>query len=191
MRLPDRVRPGAGFVALGVTSLSVALFLVWGLGTPPLDEVWRMQIEMGLRGVEPLTPREFRLLQTTLRRYPALANNMLEDADAGLISANQDGVVDIGYAYLVRKDAGAPARLQVQAISDTVRLGVRTLTASAEGGARPDSVYRWQVPNEGPFPQLIEVRLTGQRTSRSRRSQRNLAPKTDDELRSVVVTLTP
>lgn len=187
--MPARARPGAGLVVLAVSSLGVAFFLAWGLVTPPLDEVWRMQIEMGLRGVEPLTAREFRLLQATLRRYPALADNMLAEDVAGLVSPHQDGVVDTGYAYLMRKGARAAGRLQVKTIGDKpVRLEVRTLTASARGEARPESAYTWHVPNDGPFPQLLEVRLTG---GTSQRTRKNLRRRTDGEAQAVVVSLTP
>lgn len=165
----SRALPGAGLVAVGVTLLAVGLFVAWGLSTPPLEEVWRIQIELGLHGGEPLTRREFRLLQDTLRRYPALAGNMVEAGTAGLVSANQDGVVDDGHAYLIRTTPDAPRRLVVKAIEEGVAVDARTETASVRGGAGAHSEYTWLIPNEGPFPQLVEVRSAPTRGSTSGR----------------------
>ena len=164
MTIPYRARPGAGFVVLSLSLLGAISFFAWGLRTPPLDEVWRLQIELGLRGVAPLTGRQFHLLQRTLQRYPAFADSLLEEGDAGVVSANHKGVVDTGYAVLLRKRPDAPGRLQVTGIGDTrVGLTVRTQEGSAAGETDGATAYAWQLPNDGPFPQLVELRLTSKR----------------------------
>ncbi len=192
MSLPYHARPGAGLIVMGVSLLGVAWLFAWGFATPPLDDVWRMQIELGLGEAEPLTGREFRLLQDTLQRYPALADHMLEGGVAGLVSANQKGVVDVGYAYLVRKRPDTPGKLQLTALGDKrVGLQVRTLTSSAAGETRHAATYTWQLPSDGPFPQLVEVRLDGERRSAQRRQKQGLEPQADAAPRPVMVTLTP
>jgi hypothetical protein len=188
MSLPGR--PGAGLIVLGVSLLGAACFFAWGFATPPLEKVWRIQIELGLGEREALSESEFRLLQDTLRRYPDLAHSMLEEEVAGLVSANRAGVVDVGYAYLVRQHPGVPRRLQISAIGDQrVRLAVRTLAASAAGETRRGEAYTWEIPNEGPFPQLIEVRLDEERKSAPKQPQ--TGEPTNGAARAVVVTLAP
>ena len=192
MRLHDHARPGAGLIVLVASLFGAISFFAWGLATPPLDEVWRIQLELELGESGPLSAREFGLLQDTLRRYPALADNMVEDGVAGPVSANRDSVFDLGYAYLVRKRSEAPGKLQVTAIDDDpVEVEVRTLTASASGETRRDATYTWQVPNDGPFPQLVEVRLAGEHKSGFKPPKKGPRWRSGVGSPPVVVALTP
>ncbi|MBI3180467.1 MAG: hypothetical protein HYZ27_12445 [Deltaproteobacteria bacterium] len=151
--------PGAGFVLLVSVVVAGGAFLAWGLTTPPLERVWHMQLELMLGTRDALSSRDFRLLQDTLARYPELADNMLDDAPDGLVSAATGGMVDTGYAYLVRKNSAAPGVLVVTSPNGKkLTLRGRTSAAASAGEAREDTPFVWALPNDGPFPQLIEVR---------------------------------
>ena len=104
MSLRHRARPGSGFVFLVAVALAGVAFFAWGLRTPALDKVWRLQLELMLGDRVELTGTERQLLQDTLERYPGLADHMLDGAACGLISAHVGGTVDAGHAYAVRRD---------------------------------------------------------------------------------------
>jgi hypothetical protein len=167
MILRSHLWPGAGFVALvGAVGMGLAFF-GWGVRKPPLEEVWRMQteLELGTRGA--LSDRELRLFQDVLQRHPELAESLLAGASHGAVSASNSGQVEIGYAYLVRRRADPPVVLRVRssgtsARADLPEVRVRVLQQSASGAARADTPFEWTPPGEGPFPQLIEVRVSGE-----------------------------
>jgi len=160
MSAPGNARPGAGFTLLLLTVLGALAFFCWGLRTPPLDDVWRMQIELNLGQGGVLSDRGFRVIQEALVRHPELAQTMLEDGDAGLISANSGGVVSTGFAYLVRRRAEESGRLVVTGIGDEgVEVAARTVRASTAGMVDERGALDWRLPNDGPFPQLVEIRI--------------------------------
>ena len=160
MNLPYRARPGLGFTVLVATTIGAAFFFVWGLRTPPLEHIWQMQLELLLGDRDALSPAEEELLQDVLERYPGLADNMLEDADSGLISANLGGVVDRGYAYVVRRTATAAKRLVVGSPTGAkLKLQASIATVDTQGVASGTAPFVWSLPDEGPFPQLIGLRL--------------------------------
>ena len=194
MSLPYRARPGAGFIVLAVSLIGAVSFFAWGFATPPLEDVWRIQIELSLGERSYLSDSDFRLLQDTLRRYPALADNMLEDRSAGLVSANQDGIVNLSFAYLVRTTPEAPGKLGVTSIGDEPAvLNIRTIAASRSGRMDHNGqVDTWQIPNSGPFPQLIEVRLTSDAEGDAKqKKKKNPVGQSDDKAHPMLVTLKP
>ena len=160
MKLSYRARPGAGFGIFVAVVVASTAFFGWGWSRPPLDEVWQMQLEL-LLGTRPaLEKNERHLLQDTLRRYPLLAANMLEDAGSGLISAHVGGAVDLNYAYVVRQTADAPGVLTITSLSGApLELMVCTTTAEITGAASGATPFMWTLPDSGPFPQLAEVRI--------------------------------
>ena len=160
MSLPYRARPGAGFVMLTAVMAAVALFFAWGWGRPPLDAVWQMQLELLLGERPALSRAERDLLQDVLARYPDLAEHMLEGGAVGLVSAHAGAAVDLGYAYLVRRSADAPGLLRVCS-PDGAALDVEAATAAGDTSGRSDGAapFVWSLPDSGPFPQLVEVRL--------------------------------
>ena len=160
MNIPYRFRPGPGFLLVVTTLILCTGFLAWGVRTPPLDAVWRMQVELKIGDRDVLTRDEMKLLQSTLERYPDLADHMLEGADSGLISASVGGVVDRGYAYFVRKTADSPNTLEVTSLMEA-ELAVTALTTADfyRGVATGDESFIWTLPVNGPFPQLVGVYL--------------------------------
>ena len=160
MKLSYRARPGAGFGIFVAVVVASTAFFSWGWRRPPLDEVWQIQLEL-LLGTRPaLASDERHLLQDTLRRYPLLAANMLEDAASGLISAHVGGAVDLNYAYVVRQTADAPGVLRITSLSGApLELMVCTTTAEITGEASGAVPFEWTLPDAGPFPQLAEVRI--------------------------------
>ena len=160
MKLSYRARPGAGFGIFVAVVVASTAFFGWGWSRPPLDEVWQIQLEL-LLGMRPaLAKSERHLLQDTLRRYPLLAANMLEDADSGLISAHVGGAVDLNYAYVVRQTADAPGVLRITSLSGApLKLMACTATSEITGEASGSKPFVWTLPDAGPFPQLAEVRI--------------------------------
>jgi hypothetical protein len=159
--------PGGGFVALvGAVAIGVSFF-AWGIRDAPLEEVWRIQteLELGTRG--PLSDRELRLFQDVLQRHAELAESLLAGEPHGVISASSSGRVEIGYAYLVRHRADLRIALRVKptgisAQADPAQVRVRVLHQGASGTASAEAPFEWVPPGDGPFPQLIEVRVSGQ-----------------------------
>ena len=119
-----------------------------------------MQLELTLGDRDHLSTSEEELLQDVLSRYPGLANNMLEDAEVGIISANLGGMVDGGYVYLVRRTATDPRRLVVSSPTGVqLQLQASSATADTQGVASGTAPFVWALPDKGPFPQLIGLRL--------------------------------
>ena len=119
-----------------------------------------MQVELKIGDRDRLVREEMELLQSTLSRYPGLANHMLEGKDSGLISANVGGVVDRGYAYFVRTDKAANSRLVVSNLSGAkLDVEATTTTDIGRGVATGDEPFIWTLPANGPFPQLVGVYL--------------------------------
>jgi hypothetical protein len=167
MSWPSLLPPGGGFVALAGGLVAAVAFFAWGLRPPPLEEVWRIQteLEVGTRGT--LTDRELALFQDVLRRHPETAESLLAGAPHGLISASHSGRVEIGYAYLLRHRADRPVILRVtpcvaQRQPHTTEVHARVRSESASGVANADKPFEWSPPEDGPLPQLIEVRVSGE-----------------------------
>lgn len=160
MKLPYRATPGAGFVLVLLVFITAAAFFAWGMLTPPLQTVWRLQVELmvGQRG--PLRGDELRLLRETLHRHEQIAANMLDEGGAGLASKNDGGRVDVGYAYIVRRNKEMPSRLVVtpagSAIDKSVAVRVGTERETYEGVATRSTPFTFEVPNER-MPQIVEV----------------------------------
>jgi hypothetical protein len=164
MIIPYRARPGAGFVLfLVVLAASVGL-LAWAMVTPPLESFWRLQIELLAGRGRGLSAPELELMQRILAEHPSLADSLLVEDKSGLISANQDGVIDVGWAYLIRRsptDNGLLRVLAAQPTDEPLPVKVRTLHHKAKGEAGAVLAFEWRLPDGGPFPQLIEVTVAG------------------------------
>jgi hypothetical protein len=133
--------------------------VVWGLRTPPLERVWRLQLQLRLGDAPVLTADERSLLQATLVRYPMLGDHMLEDADHRIVSLNVGGVVDGGGAYAVRRSADVALAVVVTSPSaEPIEIEASTATADGRGTADGEP-FVWRPPTDGPYPQLIEIRL--------------------------------
>ncbi|MFC1610866.1 hypothetical protein ACFL6C_07900 [Myxococcota bacterium] len=162
-RIPYRLKPSAGFALVLAIILATVVFFAWGLSPPTLEMVWRMDTELGMGRRPPLSPREFKVLQRALLDYPKLAASLLEDKHAGLLSANDNGRVEGSYAYLIRPAPDTGGRLEVVYAGSkkkgAVAVGVRTAVSRHHGLTSRKEPFLWQLPNDGPFPQLVEVKL--------------------------------
>jgi len=168
MRLSGARRPSVGFVLLlGLTTVAVSFFW-WGFRTPPLEKVWRMDIELSLGQRPPLSHDEFDLLQNALRNTPELASFLAEDSHAGLVSAHDGARVEGKYAYLIRKAPGDPGLLRVSYHGSKAKgsVSIRAQTSHLEkvGTANRTRAYTWKLPDDGPYPQLVEVLIGKGRT---------------------------
>jgi hypothetical protein len=159
-----KTRPGAGFLLFVSVVVGAATFFVWGGATPRLERVWKLQIELENGDGDGLSKRERALLQDTLTRYPDLADAMLDGATMGLVSANDGGLVQGRYAYVVRRGPTPRAVLTVQPTRGerhNVRIQARTATRENDGRSDDDSAFTWELPDSGPFPQLVEIEMSG------------------------------
>ncbi len=157
-----RRRPSAGFVLLVVVHLLLVVFFAWALGTPPLEAVWRLDLELGLGERGALDEDEEALLRRALVRHPALGEALIEDKHAAIISANDGGRVTLDYAYVVRPSPD-DRRLRIS-YAGTRPKGAVAVTLHAGGAAeravvRRGQPFAWAPPGDGPFPQLITLRL--------------------------------
>jgi hypothetical protein len=158
--VPYRARPGAGFVLLVASGAAAVAFFAWGAATPRLQRVWRMQVELEIGKRPPLKPKERALLQETLARYPALADALLDGRPSGVISAHEQGHVESGYAYLVRKDAAGARAIRLSTPPEAtgeVALELRGPWGAESITLHPERPFLWALREEGPFPQLLEV----------------------------------
>lgn len=177
MSLSYRARPSIGFLLLVALTAGTVAFFAWGLQTPPLDEVWRMDVELAL-GLRPaLSGRERGLLQASLVRHAALGEYLIEDKHAGIFSANVDGYVEGKYAYLIRLHPDDPGHVTVSYAGTrdpgAVKVRVRTATAKTEGQALSSAPFVFELPSDGPFPQLVEVRLAKARAKGDKKKRRH------------------
>jgi hypothetical protein len=88
MRIPWALRPGAGFVLLVLVLASSVAFFAWGMATPPLDEAWRIQVELRVGRTKPLSKRERRIFSRAMCRHAEIADGILDEERAGVISAH-------------------------------------------------------------------------------------------------------
>lgn len=150
-------RPSVGFLFLVVVAVVAAAFFSWGLSTPPLERAWTTMIDLeaGARGR--LDKSERAALAKTLRRHPGLAT-------PGIISANENGRIEKKYAYVVRRSAEDPGVLRVRG---DVRVVGRIGKDRVDGNATPGEPFEWTLPNDGPFPQLVELRFPKKKKRRA------------------------
>ena len=153
-------RPGAGFVVLVTTALLGAVFLAWGVSRPPLDEAWATLIELEI-GRE-VAPSSLARLRAALIRHPGLAENAVDGARYGLVGAEEDGLANGRQVIAVRRGPDPPMRLVVQpagATGGTLRVVAKASGKRHEASASPQSPFTWELPDEGPFPQMTEIEL--------------------------------
>jgi len=73
---------------------------------------------------------------------------------------------------VLRRMAAAPGELRVSSPTGA-RLALVARTASAQrlGVASGDKPFVWNLPNDGPFPQLVDVRLVSEKKMRGRNDE--------------------
>jgi hypothetical protein len=155
-------RPGGGFVFVVCTAIGTAAFFSWGLSTPPLDDAWRLQVELAVGRRGPLDDRELLLLEEVLSRHPKIADNWLEGRDVGLISANREGTVDVGYAYVVRvKPVSTRVSLSASGrkAGDPITIRGRAGGTRLEGEAWAGHPITWDLPPPRRLPEIVEIEI--------------------------------
>jgi len=173
-----RRRPGGGFVLVAACLVLVTAFFAWGAHRPRLEQIWRIQIDLDIGERKRLSEDERRLLAQAMWDYPGLAATLLDQADAGLISAHTGDLVDLEYAYIVRQTPEAPGRIQVVAGGAALdaAIPIRVLAgeeALAEGSVSAQEPFESVLPNTGRFPQLVELRFN--RPGKGKRGRAALA----------------
>jgi len=162
MTIPYRARPGAGFILCVVVVSGAIAFFAWGAPSPRLEKLWQLQVELSAGQRTRLSQSERELLQDTLLRYPDFAETLLGGAPAGLISANDGGLVRGRHAYAVRRSPTPRTLLSVvptRSLRDAIRVRVRTSAATREALIAKQEKFSWQLPDDGPFPQLVHIEI--------------------------------
>lgn len=154
-----RSKPGAGFVLFATSLLLAIAFFVWGAITPPLERTWYVLGRLDLGDTE-LSAGDRALLQRMLLRNPELADGLLDGANAGLVSANESGLVRTRTFFAVRRAATPAVTLSITPAASQrrpARVTARASDAVEEREVKAGETFTWQLPDTGPFPQLIEV----------------------------------
>lgn len=162
MTISYRARPGAGFVLCVVVVSGTIAFFAWGARSPPLEKVWQLQIELETGTHPRLSRSEREIFGAALVRYPDFADTLLGGAPAGLISANDGGLVQGRYAYAVRRSPAPRMLLRVvptRTLRDALQVRARTSGAAHESRIDEQTTFSWELPDDGPFPQLIDVQI--------------------------------
>jgi hypothetical protein len=162
MSLPYRSRPGAGFVVLVAGLCGAAAFFVWGLQTPRLEQVWRLQLELGQGTRGPLSTAEFALLNDALARHPELAADWLEGAPWRVLAADPAGRVEGARGWVLQAAGQAPQTLHLGAASPgEVRLAIRTADALVTRSLAAGQQLRHPLPPDPDRARLVEVTTLG------------------------------
>lgn len=158
-----RWRPGPGFFVVFLTAAISTAFFVWGARMPELERVWRIQLGLEAGKRRALSASERKIFSEAIQRHPDIAEGMLGARDIGIISAHRDGLIETGYAYLIRKKSSPKYVLELTATdargTKPIEVEVRTNSAEKKGTVAAGSPFVWELPDEGPFPDLIEVRI--------------------------------
>ena len=177
MTVPYQRRPSAGFGLIIVIIALAVGFVAWGLRTPPLEAVWQMDVELRAGTRPPLSEAERELLQNALLRHPKLGVFLIEDKHAGVFSANDEGRVDGEYADLIRPNPETPRRLEVLYAGakkrGAVKVTARTANAESQGMASRKAPFAWDLPEDGPYPQLVELRFAKARLGPKKKKRRH------------------
>ncbi len=160
MKVPYAWRPGAGFVILALAVLGSAGFFAWGWSTPLLDHVGRIELELKIGRRAPLTTRELAQVQEALCRHPKIADDWLGDAAIGLVSNHRRGVVENGYAYLVRQPGASAMVVSVERPAGDARKQVHVRARTRSDQIAGDVPLTWAAPRFGDCPTIIEIIAT-------------------------------
>lgn len=170
MTVPYAWRPGPGFVILVLTVVGSASFFLWGWSTPLLDHVGRIELELKVGRRPPLDARELAQVQEALCRHPQIAEDWLGGATIGLISAHPRGLVDAGYAYVVRMPSAASQPIVIERLAGETRKKIVVRGRTRDDSTEGEATLSWTPPQHGDCPTLIELRATdGGSASRSAR----------------------
>ena len=156
-----RIEPGAGFVVMVSAAVASLAFFAFGLATPRLDRVARMEIDLGLGSRRPLSRDDFAVLQDVLCDHPSLAAHYLEGASSRVLSAQHRGFAPEGWALALFDATTSTASLVVRPAGGDPRevIEVRARTAAGErgGSAGRDAPFVFEVRPRGKCPTLVEV----------------------------------
>jgi hypothetical protein len=91
--------------------------------------------------------------------------------------ANDEGLVDGDFAYLVRPAAERPGTLVISYAGSSKKgimaVRARAGDARASGDTHRDTPFVWRLPDSGPFPQLVEIRLSPVASKKSGKRRRH------------------
>ena len=91
MMPPRRLRPGPGFLYLIAVFVGAVLFVSWALSTPRLHAVWEWTREVRATQGTLLSQEAFTVLRETLKTYPELADEWVDDEIGMVVLDGRDG----------------------------------------------------------------------------------------------------
>ncbi len=92
MKPPRRLRPGPGFIYLVAVLVGTILFVSWALSTPRLHAVWKWTREVRAMQGTLFSEEAFVVLRETLKSYPELADEWVDDELGMVVLDGRDGV---------------------------------------------------------------------------------------------------
>ena len=161
-------RPSVGFVMVCVVYAAILGFFGWGLIQPDLDRVWSIHHLLKIGEMKKLKAEDRALLERSFARHAGLGEALLDNREAGLISAHRGGWIETPgpVALLTKKTKGTTTLvLDVQTPKDLI-----PYTISLRGAGWRQKV---EVSKQGlisvPLPELkqqtevLELRMKGKK----------------------------
>jgi len=161
--------PSVGFVAVVATYAATAAFFAWGLAKPPLQRVWELHHLMKIGEIGRLDEADRELLEREMDERDALARDLIDGREIGIVSAHLDGWIATRDATLIRTPEAASVRelgIDVQAPDDLLPLEI-SIRGDGFEETREAAVHgllRVPLPAPGDGPELIEVSVRGERS---------------------------
>jgi hypothetical protein len=159
-----RRTPSVGFVAVCLIYGLLAAFLLWGLSTPDLDRVWKLDLKLRTGNLTALDDGDRRLLERALTRYPGLAPALLEGEDIDILSEQDRGWIGTPTAVLLRSADPAAHRsilMDIQTPADFMPFSVlfrgRNWDKALEVEKR--GPVEISVPEASGTPEIVTVEL--------------------------------
>ena len=152
MMPPRRLRPGPGFIYLVAVAVGTVLFVSWALSTPRLHAVWKWTREVRAMQGTLFSEEAFQVLRDTLKSYPELADEWVDDELGMTVLDGRDGVWLQGKTGVLvgwEEDPDGPFVIQVTAKGEADRLPCKV-------GFEFDDSSHWL---EFPKPETLELVL--------------------------------
>ncbi len=156
--------PSLSFVALVLAWAAAIAFLAWGATDPELEQVWRLHQELRSGRRVSLSPPEAALLERTLGAHPGLAEDWLDGARLGLLSAEEGGWLRAPGAVLLRARGAAPQpalRLDVQLAAEHLPLEVELRCGEALGRLRCERAGSHELALPAGEAALCQLEMAG------------------------------
>jgi hypothetical protein len=159
-------RPSIGFCLIVLTYGLTVAFFAWGLGTPPLDRVWRLHHELKIGQIYDLSRDDRELLLSAMSRHSKLAAALLSSGEIGIISAHHDGWIDTPSVSIIRTPRSSAVTgilLDIQTPPQHIPydLELQGLGWQQKRRVEERGLSRLELPPPSVQPELLTLTLVG------------------------------